>query len=144
MEQRTRAAVCNPNLHQGQTVTKECEAAAMSRTKSICERKAGLFVLAACGSLFALPASPLAQTPPTGEPGAPPEVMEPPTENPTPPPYQPKEPFSKELKERDGVLEPPRGVDPEIQKDVPEDFKERMPVIPPPGGPGGNPDVQPK
>lgn len=92
----------------------------------------------------------LAQTPPEQTPSAPPEVMEPPGENPAPTPdpstgdSKPKEPLSKELKEGEGVLEPPRGIDPEIQKKVPEDFEGKTPVIPPPGEPGGQQDVQPK
>ena len=92
----------------------------------------------------------LAQTPPEQTPSAPPEVMEPPGENPAPTPdpstgdSKPKEPLSKELKEGEGVLEPPRGIDPEIQKKVPDDFEGKTPIIPPPGEPGGRQDVQPK
>lgn len=92
----------------------------------------------------------LAQTPPEQTPSAPPEVMEPPTENPAPTPdpstggAQPTEPLTKKLKEGEGVLEPPRGIDPKIQKKVPDDFEGKTPVIPPPGEPGGQQDVQPK
>jgi hypothetical protein len=92
----------------------------------------------------------LAQTPPEQNPSAPPEVMEPPTENPAPTPdpstggAKPTEPLTKELKEGEGVLEPPRGIDPAIQKPVPEDFEGKTPIIPPPGEPGGRQDVQPK
>jgi hypothetical protein len=92
----------------------------------------------------------LAQTPPEQTPSAPPEVMEPPTENPAPTPdpstgdAEPKEPLSRELKEGEGVLEPPRGIDPKIEKKVPDDFEGKTPVIPPPGEPGGQQDVQPK
>jgi len=79
-----------------------------------------------------------AQTPPPGKPIAPPEVMEPPDEHSTPPPDpstggdKPKEPLSEQLKEGEGVLEPPRTLDPGLHKPVPDDFKGRTPVIPPP------------
>src|SRR5262245_7819888 len=80
----------------------------------------------------------------------PPEVMEPPIES-TAPPTDPStgdahanEPLTKKLEEGEGVLEPPRGLDPEIKKAPPGDFKSTMPVIPPPGEPGGDESVQPK
>lgn len=101
-------------------------------------------------SALVLSCGALAQTPPEQTPSAPPEVMEPPGENPAPTPdpstgdAKPKEPLSKELKEGEGVLEPQRGIDPKIQKEVPDDFEGRTPVIPPPGEPGGQQDVQPK
>jgi len=108
------------------------------------------FAVALGSVTFALSFGAVAQTPPQGAPPGPPEVMEPPTENPAPTPdpstggAQPKEPLSKELKEGEGVLEPPRGVDPEIQKPAPHDFQGKTSVIPPPGEPGGRQDVQPK
>jgi hypothetical protein len=43
-----------------------------------------------------------------------------------------------------GVIRPPGGVDPGIQTKVPAPNPNSMPVIPPPGAPGGNPNVQPK
>ncbi len=43
-----------------------------------------------------------------------------------------------------GVIRPPTGVDPGIQTNVPAPHPNDMPVIPPPGAPGGNPSVQPK
>lgn len=109
-----------------------------------------LMVRAAALSVCLTAPAALAQTPPKPLPPAPPEVMEPPTEHPSPPSdpstggAQPKEPLTKELKEGEGVLEPPRGVDPGIEKKPPEDFEGKTPVIPPPGEPGGQPDVQPK
>lgn len=101
---------------------------------------------------FALLASPgaVAQTPPKPLPPAPPEVMEPLSESPAPPgdpsadPANPDEPLTKKLQEGEGVLEPPRGVDPGIEKPPPEDFEGKTPVIPPPGEPGTDPDGQPK
>lgn len=80
----------------------------------------------------------LAQNPPTGQPGAPPEAMEPPSENPAPPAdpsdenVDPNQPLTDQLKQGDGVLEPPRAVDPGIKQPVPEDFKSKTPVIKPP------------
>ena len=79
----------------------------------------------------------LAQNPPTGQPGAPPEAMEPPSENPAPPAdpsdenVDPNQPLTDQLKQGDGVLEPPRTVDPGIKQPVPEDFKSKTPVIKP-------------
>jgi hypothetical protein len=51
-------------------------------------------------------------------------------------------PLSDKLAEADGVLCPPSGVDPEIRAPTPNTG--RMPVIPPPGSPGGDPRVRPK
>jgi hypothetical protein len=104
---------------------------------------------AALGALLA-PSMALAQMPPKPAKPAPPEVMEPPGENTTPPSdpstggAEPTKPLTKELHEGEGVIEPPRGVDPKIEKKPPEDFEGRTPVIPPPGEPGGQQDVQPK
>ena len=52
------------------------------------------------------------------------------------------EPLSDQLAKSDGVLCPPAGVDPEIRAPPPDPGK--MPVIPPPGSPGGDPTVRPK
>jgi hypothetical protein len=49
--------------------------------------------------------------------------------------------LSNRLGETNGVICPPN-VDPGIKAQAPDTGK--MPVIPPPGSPGGNPDVQPK
>jgi hypothetical protein len=49
--------------------------------------------------------------------------------------------LSERLAQSDGVLCPPN-VDPGIKAPTPDTG--RMPVIPPPGSPGGDPDVQPK
>jgi hypothetical protein len=51
-------------------------------------------------------------------------------------------PLSDKLAEGHGVLCPPAGVDPEIRAPTPDVGK--MPVIPPPGSPGGDPSLQPK
>jgi hypothetical protein len=55
---------------------------------------------------------------------------------------QAREPLGDKLAKSDGVLCPPQGVDPEIHAPTPD--AGNMPVIPPPGSPGGNPNVRPK
>jgi len=50
--------------------------------------------------------------------------------------------LSERLARSNGVICPPDQVDPEIKQPAPEGG--RMPVIPPPGSPGGDPSVQPK
>ena len=52
------------------------------------------------------------------------------------------EPLTDKLARSDGVLCPPAGVDPEIRAPAPDVGK--MPVIPPPGSPGGDPTLRPK
>jgi hypothetical protein len=52
------------------------------------------------------------------------------------------EPLSDKLAKSDGVLCPPTGVDPEIRAPTPKTGN--MPVIPPPGSPGGDPTIRPK
>ena len=50
--------------------------------------------------------------------------------------------LSSKLAASEGVICPPRHIDPEIAAPTPPAGP--MPVIPPPGSPGGNPNVQPK
>jgi hypothetical protein len=52
------------------------------------------------------------------------------------------EPLSDKLARTGGVICPPN-VDPEIKAPTPQSGN-KMPVIPPPGSPGGDPSVQPK
>jgi len=52
------------------------------------------------------------------------------------------EPLGDKLARSDGVLCPPSGVDPEIRAPTPN--AGNMPVIPPPGSPGGDPTIRPK
>ena len=52
------------------------------------------------------------------------------------------EPLSDKLARTDGVICPPN-VDPEIKAPTPQSGG-KMPVIPPPGSPGGDPSIQPK
>jgi hypothetical protein len=51
-------------------------------------------------------------------------------------------PLSDRLAQTDGVICPPKGIDPEIVAPTPD--VGRMPVIPPPGSPGGDPTARPK
>ena len=55
---------------------------------------------------------------------------------------RPAEPLGDKLAKSDGVLCPPSGIDPEIRAPTPETGN--MPVIPPPGSPGGDPNIRPK
>jgi hypothetical protein len=50
--------------------------------------------------------------------------------------------LSDKLNSTNGVIHPEGTVDPGVLKPAPD--KGAMPIIPPPGSPGGNPDVQPK
>jgi hypothetical protein len=52
------------------------------------------------------------------------------------------EPLGDKLARSDGVLCPPSGVDPDIHAPTPDTGN--TPVIPPPGSPGGDPNVRPK
>jgi hypothetical protein len=51
-------------------------------------------------------------------------------------------PLSERLAESKGVICPPTGIDPGLT--VPPVGGGRMPVIPPPGTPGGDPGIQPR
>ena len=54
------------------------------------------------------------------------------------------ESLSHELNRSGGVIHPPADVDPGLTQAAPDIGPHSMPVIPPPGTPGGNPDVKPK
>lgn len=54
------------------------------------------------------------------------------------------QPLGEKLAQTDGVICPPGNVDPEIRAPTPNTDNNRMPVIPPPGGPGGDPSTRPK
>ena len=63
-------------------------------------------------------------------------------------PSQPAEPpasgsTSSELSRSGGVIKPPADVDPQM-KQTPPASGDKMPVIPPPGSPGGDQSVKPK
>jgi hypothetical protein len=73
------------------------------------------------------------------EPSGRPEAGQPTT--PTVPPASGT--LSSDLNRSGGVIAPPAGIDPEI-KQTPPPTGSTMPIIPPPGTPGGNPAVKPK
>jgi hypothetical protein len=77
----------------------------------------------------------------TTPPRDPKACADPATQAPVPPHATTGESLSDKLARSNGVLCPP-SVDPEIRAPTPETGK--MPVIPPPGSPGGNPNIQPK
>ncbi|MFK4510029.1 hypothetical protein LPJ38_12680 [Bradyrhizobium daqingense] len=56
---------------------------------------------------------------------------------------QSREPLGDKLAKTDGVLCPPAGVDPDMHAPAPSTGG-NTPVIPPPGSPGGDPNVRPK
>ncbi|QOZ66333.1 hypothetical protein [Bradyrhizobium arachidis] len=56
---------------------------------------------------------------------------------------QAREPLGDKLAKSDGVICPPAGVDPEMHAPAPS-TEGSMPVIPPPGSPGGDQTVRPK
>jgi hypothetical protein len=69
-------------------------------------------------------------------------------ERPAEQPNQPVEPpasgsNSSDLSRSGGVIKPPTDVDPQM-KQTPPTTGSTMPIIPPPGSPGGNPAVKPK
>jgi hypothetical protein len=53
-------------------------------------------------------------------------------------------PLGKKLDETEGVIKPPKGVDPEMHIKPPASTGDKMPIIVPPGEPGGDQSVQPK
>jgi hypothetical protein len=69
-------------------------------------------------------------TPPVTPPNSPPEIIAPRQDDTT-------------GKANGGVIRPPN-VDPDIDIKPPADASQSMPIIPPPGAPGGNPQVIPK
>ena len=52
--------------------------------------------------------------------------------------------LSDKLDKSGGVLKPTGDVDPKMAKPAPVPNPNSTPVIPPPGSPGGNPEVRPK
>jgi hypothetical protein len=52
--------------------------------------------------------------------------------------------LSHQLNRSGGVIHPPADIDPGLAQPVPDLGPHSMPVIPPPGTPGGNPDIKPK
>ena len=117
--------------------------------------------LAVAAALSLAPCVTLAQDPQPAAPGAPPLPLAPPTAEVSPPeqiapgPYNPgtsgtegmspgrSGTFSEKLSRQQGTLDPP-DVDPGIKAPIPRGAHGTMPVIPPPGSPGGDQRVIPK
>jgi hypothetical protein len=75
---------------------------------------------------------------------SPPSDKAPPASPQTKPGDKPNEPLSEKLDKQQGVLKPPSGVDPGMHKQPPATTGDKMPIIVPPGEPGGDQSVQPK
>jgi hypothetical protein len=113
-------------------------------------RTSFLFGLMDC---VALPCVAVAQNPQPAPPHethpvvAPPSASQPPPEQIAPggylSPSRSGETLSNRLARDQGTLQPPK-VDPGIQAPLPSNNQGTMPVIPPPGTPGGNQTVVPK
>ena len=72
-------------------------------------------------------------------------AAQPPAQKPGAPAEKPSDvPTSKKLNKNDGVIKPPGGIDPQIHQAPPETTGDKMPVIVPPGEPGGDQSIQPK
>lgn len=56
----------------------------------------------------------------------------------------PQQGLSEQLQQQDGVITPPETGDTGIHAQMPDADQSRTPVIPPPGSPGGDPNVTPK
>ncbi|AEI03879.1 hypothetical protein OCA5_c27620 [Afipia carboxidovorans OM5] len=63
---------------------------------------------------------------------------------PSRPPHEAGKPLGDTLAQSDGVLCPPTDVDPAMRAPPPDSGSSSMPVLPPPGSPGGAPNVRPK
>ena len=100
----------------------------------------GLLIFAAlpcvAGAQNPQPAAPQVTHPPV----APPNASQPPPEKIAPPDGTT---LSNKLSQQEGTLKPPT-VDPGIQAPVPPHSQGTMPVIPPPGTPGGDQKIVPK
>jgi hypothetical protein len=99
---------------------------------------AGLLLCAASTAAIAQGAPPAAVDPRACAPG---ERLEQGERGPQAPSIAGKN-LSDKLARTEGVLCPPPNIDPEIQAPTPDVGK--TPVIPPPGSPGGDPNVRPK
>ena len=91
----------------------------------------------ACGMLVAASSQAAETQAPGAQPPASPETAAPKDQS-------PNAPLSKKLDKNDGVLKPPKGVDPEMHIEPPANPGSKMPIIVPPGEPGGDQSVQPK
>jgi hypothetical protein len=88
-------------------------------------------LLATSATLAQEPTVP-ADPPPAGSPQVVPEKIEPDRPIGGPPPPPPGETLSDELSRTNGVIQPPKGVDPEMVEPPPDDGAAVGPVIKPP------------
>jgi hypothetical protein len=118
-------------------------------------------IVSVAAALALAPGLAVAQNPQPAAPGAPPPPLAPPTAQVSPPEQiapGPSNPgtsgtegmspgragsMSEQLSRQEGTLQPP-DVDPGIRAPVPPGAQGTMPVIPPPGSPGGDQRVIPK
>lgn len=105
-------------------------------------------ITTAAGAVMAvgLATAALAQTPAKPQPADP---NMPSTQNTVPEKIEPNSTgatgtLSEKLNKSDGVIKPRSDVDPGMAATAPAPHGGTMPVIPPPGSPGGNPNIQPK
>jgi hypothetical protein len=104
---------------------------------------AALLLTSACHAQTVAPVPPPPAPPSTQNDAAPPQ----PPRGQVP---QAKEPgaasgtLSEQLSRSGGVIQPPPQVDRKIEAPTPDPGAQSMPVIPPPGAPGGDPTVKPK
>ena len=105
-----------------------------------------------CSTVLGAPQG-FAQNPQPAPPGttnvplAPPNAPSPPPEKMAPPDKDAKagsSTLSDKLAQQHGTLHPPTSVDPAMTVNPPAQAQSTMPVIPPPGTPGGNQHVVPK
>ncbi|HUZ66431.1 MAG TPA: hypothetical protein VMU56_02080 [Beijerinckiaceae bacterium] len=102
--------------------------------------------LAAAALTFGLIAAPFAadaQSTP-GAPGSDQVIPEKQAPGPVSPQNAKRGNLSDKLNKTNGVLKPPSGVDPKMNRPAPAPHPNSMRVIPPPGTPGGKGGVQPK
>jgi len=104
------------------------------RASVISAAVAAVAMLLSYGADAQSPSAPLLSSP--GPKACPPDVVNPPLAS------NPTYPLSEQLSESKGVICPPAGIDPGLTERPPP--TRDNPVIPPPGSPGGNPNVIPK
>jgi hypothetical protein len=85
----------------------------------------------------------VAQTTP-GAPGTDQVIPEKDRTRPADQPGNAQQSLSDKLDKSGGVIKPSGDIDPKMAKPAPVPNPNSTPVIPPPGSPGGNPDVKPK
>ena len=114
----------------------------MRRTRLLLGALSCLALPCIAGAQNPQPAPPQETHPPVAPPSAsqpPPELIAPADRTPA----AGTNTLSDKLSQQQGTLKPP-AVDPGIQVPVPPRAQGTMPVIPPPGTPGGDPKVVPK